>query len=721
MWIFSFPRNFVILQFMEKTSALSVERKPASRLFLLGFLTLFLELALIRYLAGNVWNLGFFPNLVLLGTFIGMGTGFVFHHFIGKNLSHWLFILSAFLLLILVLFVGYFPLSVPGFGRWQGNIGGELFFTSTPEKIESNLWYFVLWFVNVVFIFACISQQTAKLFSLFRPLKAYTLDIAGSCCGILSFIAISWLQLPVSLWFIIFFALLLFASQPGKYSSWLIIIPLVFVVILTKRQDQQLLYQKSETRKPDVIWSPYQKLEFVKGPNAIFVNGIMHQKMENDISFTLYPLPYKRRLSTGLAPYKQVLILGAGSGNDVAAALAYDAQHIDALEIDPAIARLGRQYHPLKPYADPRVTLTVTDGRAFLTQATQQYDLIIFALTDSLVKASPLAQLRLENYLFTLESTQKAFSLLSENGDLIFYNYYRTEWLQEKIRQMLVKGTGVDPEIIHKENDFVMFRVGKQDGPRSLQSSSNIAVDIPRDDWPFLYLQKRGIPTLYLVAMLALACLICLFLLPLHFLDKKLLGKNKKTGGLKIKLAFIFMGVAFLLLETKSIIQFGLLFGTTWHNTSLVFLAILLLVLAANWTAAIVKNHALLPIAFFLLLVSCFGSLFFPLSNLLYLESSFTRFVLASLITFAPIYFANLIFSIALREQEVPEHLFGWNLMGATLGGILEYTSMAFGYNALSLTVAICYTFVFILLLQSGFLKRKHSAAEKTRALSTQH
>ena len=37
-------------------------RANAVRLFLCGFLILFLELVLIRYLAGNIWNLGYFPN-----------------------------------------------------------------------------------------------------------------------------------------------------------------------------------------------------------------------------------------------------------------------------------------------------------------------------------------------------------------------------------------------------------------------------------------------------------------------------------------------------------------------------------------------------------------------------------------------------------------------------------------------------------------------------------
>ena len=39
------------------------------------------------------------------------------------------------------------------------------------------------------------------------------------------------------------------------------------------------------------------------------------------------------------------------------------------------------------------------------------------------------------------------------------------------------------------------------------------------------------------------------------------------------------MGAAFLLLETKSVVQFALLFGTTWFVNALVFLGVLLSVL----------------------------------------------------------------------------------------------------------------------------------------------
>src|SRR4051812_42450083 len=50
---------------------------PRRRLVLASALMLFLELALIRWLGANVVHLGYFSNIVLLGSFLGVGLGFL--------------------------------------------------------------------------------------------------------------------------------------------------------------------------------------------------------------------------------------------------------------------------------------------------------------------------------------------------------------------------------------------------------------------------------------------------------------------------------------------------------------------------------------------------------------------------------------------------------------------------------------------------------------------
>ena len=99
--------------------------------------------------------------------------------------------------------------------------------------------------------------------------------------------------------------------------------------------------------------------------------------------------------------FDEVLILGAGSGTDVAAALRHGAKHVTAVDIDPVILRLGAERHPDKPYSDPRVTVVNDDARHFLRTTTKKYDLVVFALIDSLTVQSSFAGVRLESYMFT--------------------------------------------------------------------------------------------------------------------------------------------------------------------------------------------------------------------------------------------------------------------------------------------------------------------------------
>jgi len=436
-----------------------------------------------------------------------------------------------------------------------------------------------------------------------------------------------------------------------------------------------------------VRWSPYQKVEHVGLPGSmqfILVNRIGHQTIfpEDWIGRSFYEAPHKDRAGRkDLPPYRRVLVIGAGSGNDTACALRHGAEWIDSVEIDPVIAGIGRDFHPLRPYADPRVHLTIDDGRAFMTRSRSKYDLIVFALTDSVVKVSPMAQLRLENYLFTESSFRRAFELLSDSGDIVLYNTYRRPWLVEKLRTLLVRATGRVPRKIFEDENVSVLSVGKR-APAAPADAAGAAVDTPTDDWPFLYLQGRGIPVLYRQVLAGFAAAVLLALAVVHWKSPRAIA----AGGARTlwtKLAFLLMGVAFLLLETKSVIQFSLLFGTTWLNNSLVFLGILSLVLLANLLVPRLPSRSF-PVVIALLLASCLGPLLVPLADLLAIESGFVRFLAASALTFSPIFFANLLFSLAFRDQEFPEHLFGWNLFGATLGGAAEYASMALGYAALA-------------------------------------
>src|SRR5436305_3372455 len=99
-------------------------------------------------------------------------------------------------------------------------------------------------------------------------------------------------------------------------------------------------------------------------------------------------------------------------------------RHVDAVENDPVIQQLGRKWNPDRPYQSPRVTAHINDGRAFIQNTSSHYDLVEFALPDSLTLVAGQGALRLENYLFTLESMRRVKSILKPGGTFAMYNYY---------------------------------------------------------------------------------------------------------------------------------------------------------------------------------------------------------------------------------------------------------------------------------------------------------
>ena len=90
------------------------------------------------------------------------------------------------------------------------------------------------------------------------------------------------------------------------------------------------------------LWSPYYRITVFQdnADTVVEVNHIFHQSMAPVAQKEyFYQWPYTVFGDT----FDEVLILGAGSGTDVAAALRHGAKHVDAVDIDPVILRLGRR------------------------------------------------------------------------------------------------------------------------------------------------------------------------------------------------------------------------------------------------------------------------------------------------------------------------------------------------------------------------------------------
>ena len=148
-----------------------------------------------------------------------------------------------------------------------------------------------------------------------------------------------------------------------------------------------------------------------------------------------------------------------------------------------------------------------------------------------------------------------------------------------------------------------------------------------------------------------------------------------------------FMGAAFLLLETKSVVQFALLFGTTWFVNALVFTGVLISVyLAIEVARRFTLPRPVDPVRGLVRLHR--RRLGDPPEQLLELSIG-PRFVAAVALAFAPIFVANLVFAQRFKETSKTTVAFGANLLGAMLGGVVEYAAIAVGYQALLILVVL--------------------------------
>jgi hypothetical protein len=643
-----------------------------ARLILAAFLMLFVELALIRWLGANVLYLAYFSNVVLLGSFLGIGLGFLWT----SRSEVQLYRFAPLGLTMLVVLVRVLDVKV-------GVAGEQLIFFNLDSSGPPRWVVLPVVFIAVAGVMVCLGEGVARSFQRLSNLDAYQFDLIGSLLGVVGFALLSLAQLDPWVWATITSAGLLVAIRPRDLATAaLVVAPLaVFLGVLIV-----------ESNEADTVWTPYYKVgtDPIEGTGRVIatVNGIptwLQEEVPGDNP--LYRTVYEQR--TRDTP-GNMLIIGSGSGNDVALALERRADHIDAVEIDPHLLELGRQ-HPLAPYDDPRVDAHVTDGRAFLEAADDRWDTILLALPDSLTLLQGQSSVRLESYLFTEEAVEAYRDHLAEGGVFAMYNYYREPWLVDRYAATLEGVFGEAPCVTTLAGDTAAVIVVSQD-PAQIDCPEGSrfagladAPDPATDDHPFPYLRVPSIPSFYLVALG--------FMLALSLIGVRLAG-----GPFRQMVPFadlFFMGVAFLLLETKNVVQFALLFGTTWFVNAFVFGGVLVSVLLA----VAVSKRVVIRRTGWLYAVLIGGialNWLVPAEALLELEMA-PRLVAAVTLAFFPIFMANLVFASRFRDTERSTAAFGANLLGAMVGGLLEYLSLLTGYRSLLLLVAALYGLAFVL------------------------
>jgi hypothetical protein len=707
------------------------KRQVGFNLFLVGFLILFLELACIRWFSANVVFLQFFTNIILIASFLGMSCGCL----AARRSTDWLalfpalaFVTFAAVLLIMMLYSswGAFAVDVGHQASPQ-----EVFFGT--EYHNPDLAKFVvpieaiaaLFFVLIALMFVGLGQTLGRAFDAYpNRVIGYSLNIGGSLAGILGFSLLSFAQTPPVIWFLISCAGITYLLRQDKALSALRLLTLVIVVAFIGFYTDRS--ESNETR-----WSPYYAVNLNKLNRVITVNKIGHQAM---VPFSAggssYSLIHLLQRESGGPPFKDVMIIGAGSGNDIAHALRFGVSSIDAVEIDPVIQDIGIHLHPDKPYQDPRVIPHLDDGRHFLRTTERKYDLVVYALVDSLILHSGYANIRLESYLFTEQAFEDVRRVLKPDGIFVMYNYYRQGWIVQRVAAMAKQVFGCDPIVLplpyaetltsSEAVGFTTIIAGcnpristafRERGKFWLNSLplENLSVDgfdkpqqstaqhgdwvplapaklvvdndgskqMTSDDWPFLYVSGKLIPDLTVRSMILLGVL---------GLGMVYLFKPKGTWRPNNRM--FFLGAAFMLLETKAVVQMALLFGSTWVVNSAVFFTALVLILAANlYVIAVPSVRLRLHYAGLLVLLA--ASVLVPLETFLS-GGLIWRYVMPCALALGPMFFAGVIFARSFRDEANPDQAFGSNIAGSMIGGLAESFSTLLGFRHL-LILAICF------------------------------
>lgn len=637
-------------------------------LILVSFLALFLELSLIRWLPAHIFSIAFFSNSILIASFLGLGLGFLLSH---HRRDFFIFFSYALAVSVgLVLLLENVQVALPPNAQtwiWTYYQGNRLYSASFLKLSIIQLIGVV--FALTVMIFVPIGQKIGRLMQGFEPLNGYTLNILGSLLGVIGFGIAVYLRSPAWVWFLItgLTVAALTYRKKGFIISVLFMAAIVITVVVAEK---------------DILWSPYYSVELRRADNksiSVYVNKLFHQKAvnfsEEPYTYQKYMLVYK-----WFSP-KRVLIIGSGTGNDVWAARNAGVERIDAVEIDPLILKLGYKEHPQRPYDSDRVRVFVDDARSFMHRASGKYDMIVYGTLDSHATLSVTSSIRLDNYVYTEEALREARRLLSPQGVVVLLFSVPTEWLAERLLET-ARSVFTEGQTRYALMDGYLFNLMIVAGPGLSQAIDNIEglsglpqksnITIPTDDWPYLYLAGRGIPRLYLSALILLVCCSAFAIFVLSPLKPA-----------RINPLFFLLGCGFLLLETKSVTTFSLLFGSTWIVNAVVFSAILGIALLAN---GLVKRRGLDNPFWFLsgLAFSLLFNYFFPAAYLLGLSFPL-KIISAGVLLALPIFFTSVVFAIAIKREKDAGVALGSNLLGAVIGGFFEYTSMVWGLNILYL------------------------------------
>jgi spermidine synthase len=689
-------------------------------LFLISILALFMELLLIRWISTEINIFAYLQNTLLVVCFMGLGMGCLSSRqpIIIRNT------LIPLLVLVALMTVPMTRQSLQKLSVFLATTGDLLVWQMPAEYNRLESVFFVTVGLACVFglmfliwqAFVPLGRILGKLMADHpKPIKAYSINIAGSLVGILLFTLLSGFYQPPLVWFL-FLVLFLFYFGFRDHVHRVNFILLLAIVAL-------MFFYDRGSNALKILWSPYQKLvlsearlsdyptwKYLVSVNNTWFQALIDLKRDNikssrkqvrqdlqefnqyDVPFILYPEAQK------------MLVVGSGTGNDVAAAVQHSIRKIVAVEIDPGVIDLGRSYHPQQPYSSPLVEVVNDDARSFFARSETRFDVISFGYLDSHTTTS-MTNARLDHYVYTKESFTMAKSLLADGGIVVLMFWSQRPFITERIAQTLKDVFGEEPIRFRiPKSDYhtgggVIFLAGNLNRVRTEIAANHqlaelvaesehdklhpsYATEISTDNWPYLYLDSRRIPILYYL----LAFLLFGFFFYTRWRFKLAETTRHWTTS---HWHFFFLGAAFLLLEVQNISKASVVLGNTWQLNAVIISGILVMILLANILATIFPN---VPVGFvyLALIASCIGLYWIDLARFAAFPY-YQKVSAVALLTAVPVLFSGIVFAHSFVGRIGKDTALGANLIGSLVGGVLQSVTFITGIKALLLIVAALY------------------------------
>jgi SAM-dependent methyltransferase len=693
---------------LDDEQSVFLEQLPPARVrwavLLASAAALYTEMVIVRWHSTCFHAFAIFKNVSLLSCFLGLGIGFGMSSRRQVALPRFLPLLTMQTLLFGVLSctnLGGRIVNPVAEQLVMGSAGGAW---SWLHAVEGNVFLLTVFIINA-WMFIPLGHLTGRLMGRLPRVQSYSLNLLGSLVGIGVFFVLSLLWSGPEVWM----GIAVLALAPFLWGRRLAMLGVSCVAMML------LALGVIAATKGLTYYSPYQVITYQlpePGKSRLFptirVNHCYYQEIFDASAAAAasnprsagaalyYGLPYRLQQQPG-----DVLVVGAGTGNDVAAALRHGARSVTAVELDPAILMLGRKAHPEHPYQDARTHAVVNDARTFVRQTGERFDTIVYGLLDSHTNLGAMTNVRVDSFVYTVEGFREAMGRLRDDG-LVLVSYTLLDPGQGKKLFAMLREAYPDlpPRAFcirgaqHDGGTTFAAGPGLKNVPPEVPGVTEVtdefaggvdAFELATDDWPFFYMKARTYPYSYLV-MIALLLAVSALMIRRHLGGERLLSSLRGV--------FFFLGAGFMLIETKGITELGLAFGNTWSVVAIVVASILLMGFAANqWVLR--AGPASGKWAYSLLFMSLalgWGVTYLSLTGIAIPGAIFVLPVALTL----PLLFAGLIFSSALAVADDIGSALSANIFGAMLGGFMEYNSMYWGYTSLYPLGIVLYGLAFV-------------------------